>query len=145
MPLGINPIVHLRWAGVSGVDRLALGCSVAAATACNVFCLDNHLSDALATESLGADKVLALDGGEGVADGRQEQEDGSGDQGAATAEDAQELEDGHDAIGGGAQPVGGDLADEAIELFRGRTDAQQQRHLDEEDDKGGGAGGRSGC
>ena len=99
--------------------------------------LDDHLGDTLTAEGLGADKVLALGGGEGVADGGQRQEDGGGDQRAATAEDAEVLDDGHDGVGGGAHPVGGDAADEAIELGRGRADAEQEGDLNEEDDEGG--------
>lgn len=100
--------------------------------------LDDHLGDALAAEGLGADEVLALEAGEGVADGGQGQEDGGGDQGAAAAEDAEVLDDGHDGVGSGAHVVGGDAADEGVELLGGRADAEEEGDLNEEDDQGGG-------
>jgi len=49
---------------------------------------------------------------------------------------AEELDEGHDAVGGCAHVVGRDLADVGVKGRRGRADAQQERHLDEEDDGG---------
>lgn len=95
--------------------------------------LNNHLCDALSAQGLAADKGLTLDTGQEVADGRQEQEHSGRDQARLRADTADELDDGHDAIGGGAHVVGGDLANEVVELSRGRADAQQERDFDEQD------------
>lgn len=104
--------------------------------------LDNHLRDARAAEGLGADEVLALEAGKSIADGSQGEEDATGDERGRPSERAQENDDGHDEIDGGTDVVGGDPADEAVELARGRADAEEEGHLDEEDDEGEGPGGK---
>lgn len=100
--------------------------------------LNNHLCDALAAKSLAANKGLALDASEEVADGSQREEDTGSDKAGSIDDRAKELDDGHDGVGGGAEVVGRDLADEAIELAGGRADAEEQGNLDKEDEKGGG-------
>ncbi|KAL3962548.1 hypothetical protein ACCO45_004071 [Purpureocillium lilacinum] len=102
--------------------------------------LDNHLRDTLAAERLAADKGLALDAGQQVADGGEREEDTRGDEGAAAEGDADEHDGAHDAVGGRAHVVGRDLADELVKLGRGRADAEEQRHFDEEDQEGECAG-----
>lgn len=101
--------------------------------ACRTPCiaLDNHLGNTLAAEGLAADEGLALDAGKEVADGGQGEEDTSGNQAGCVDYGAEELDDGHDGVCGGAHIVGRDLADEAIEGGRGRADSEQQGNLNE--------------
>ena len=104
---------------------------------CSTGPLHNHLRDTLAAERLAADKGLALDGGEQIADGGKGEEDARSDQTRVGPNGAEELQDGHDAVGGGAKIVGRDGADGGIELARGRANAEQQRDLDEQNQEGG--------
>lgn len=100
-------------------------------------CLNNHLGDALATEGLGVDEVLATNASKEVAETGEGEEDTGGDQRRNGDEGAEELHDGHDNVGTSAHVVGGDLANEPVELGRGRADAEKQRDFNEEDDQGG--------
>jgi hypothetical protein len=77
-----------------------------------------------------------LEGSHEVAEGRRGEEDGGGDEARGARDDGQPLHDGHDAVGARAHVVTRDLADGGVKGGRGRADAQQQRDLDEEDDKG---------
>lgn len=100
----------------------------------------NHLRDARAAQRLGPDKLLVLDGGRQVAQGSKGQHDGLGDQRRRARDDAQPLDQAHDAVRGGAHVVGRDLAHVGVERARRRADAQEERDLDEHNDHGGGAG-----
>lgn len=50
-------------------------------------------------------------------------------------DDGQPLHDAHDEVDHRTHVVGGEAADEVIELVRRRADPEQERHLDEEDDE----------
>lgn len=79
--------------------------------------LYNHLRDTLTTQRLTADESLALDSREAVANCREEQEHTRRNQLRGRGRDAaQELDDGHDEVSGGAHPVGRDSANEGVEL-----------------------------
>lgn len=99
--------------------------------------LYNHLRNALAAQGLATDKGLALEGSEEVADGGQQQEDGRGNQAGGILDDAEELDETHDAVSGRSEVVGRDLADEHIEFRRGRADSKEERYFDEKDNEGG--------
>lgn len=99
--------------------------------------LYDHLRHALATERLGTDKGLSLDTRQQVARCRGRQHDGLGDQGRRAGDDAEPLDEGHDAVRGGAHVIGRDFADIAIEGAGCRTDAQKEGDLDENDDESG--------
>lgn len=99
--------------------------------------LDNHLGNTVTAEGLAADEGLATDTGEGVADRSEEEEDGSRDQARGDNQVAQELDNRHDKVGGGAEIVGRDLADKLVELAGRGADAQQQGNLNKEDEEGG--------
>ncbi len=106
--------------------------------------LHDHLGNALTAEGLAANKILAPDGGEEVADPGEGEEDARVDETGAAANGADELDGGHDAVGGSAHVVGRHPADRVIKGRRGRADSQEEGYLDEEDDEGGrsvGAGG----
>lgn len=95
--------------------------------------LDNHLRDTVATEGLATHERLALDTRQRIADRSEQQEDGRCQERRWRGPDtAQELDDGHDEIGGGAHVVGRDLANEGVELARGRADAQEEGNFDEQ-------------
>lgn len=96
----------------------------------------NHLSHTRAAERLGADELLVLDSGQEVAQRGGSQDDGFRDEGRGPRDDAEPLDESHDAVRGGAHVVGRDFAHVAIESARSRADAQQQRDLDEDDDEG---------
>ena len=50
--------------------------------------------------------------------------------------DGDPLYSAHDEVNSGAHIVGLKLANETVELGRGRTDAKKKRYLDEDDNKG---------
>jgi hypothetical protein len=101
-----------------------------------IFFLDNHLCDTLATEGLAAHKLLLFQSGQCIACSRKHQDHGRGDQAARVHDDAQPLDQGHDAVNGGAHIVGREAADEGIEFGGCRTDAQKERDFDEDEDQG---------
>lgn len=96
--------------------------------------LDDHLGNTSAAESLAANKGLAADSGEEVAESREHEEHGKNNQGAGSNSEADELNRRHDAIGGGAQVVCGNLSDKGVKLAGRGADAQQERDFDEEDE-----------
>lgn len=98
--------------------------------------LYNHLRHTCATQRLAADKGLALDASHKVASGREGEEHSGGNQARRARNDGEPVDNGHDGIGARAHVVRRDLADGGIEAGRGRADAQEQGHLDEEDDEG---------
>ena len=76
--------------------------------------------------------------GQQVKDGREQQEDGGGDQAGGRRQDqAEPLHQAHDAVHGGAHVVGAEAAHELVELGRGRADAQQEGDLEEDEDQAG--------
>lgn len=89
----------------------------------------------LPAQRLAPDEGLALDTSEQVAEGRDGEEDGGGDEAADAPEKAEPLGEGHGGVRGGAHVVGRHLADGRVEARRGRADPQQERHLNEEDDE----------
>lgn len=97
--------------------------------------LYNHLRNALAAERLAALELLALEAGERVEHRGQQQEDGRHNQARRHGPDADPLYGAHDKVDGGAHVVGAEFADKLIELGRRGTDAEEERYLDEDDDK----------
>lgn len=73
---------------------------------------------------------------EPVQDGRDKQDDRSGDERRRTGNDGQPLDNGHDQVGGSTRVVGLEAPDELVEFGRRGTDAQEQGDFDEEDDEG---------
>lgn len=98
--------------------------------------LHNHLCNSSTTEGLAPNERLALDARKQVTDAGSAQQDGGRDEGGGTRDDGEPLDEGHDAVGTGTHVVGRDLADGIIEGRRGRADAQEKGHFDEEDDEG---------
>lgn len=97
--------------------------------------LHNHLCDTSATKGLASNECLALESSKAVADGRERQENGSSNQTRAHNDDAEELDQGHDAVGTRPNVVGGNLPDELVELGGCRADPKQKRHFNEQDDE----------
>lgn|SRR5687768_14066017 len=104
-------------------------------------CLDNHLRDTLSTQGLAADERLALDTRSEVAECRQSEEHSGSNQSAGAVKQAEEDNDGHDGVGGGAHVVRGDLADGIVEFRGGWADAEEKGNFDEEDQEGEDTGG----
>jgi hypothetical protein len=99
-------------------------------------CLYDHLRNPRATECFAALECLSLEASERVEDRGEEQKDGSDNQAGGLGPDAYPLHSAHDEVDGRAHVVGFEFANEAVELGRGRTDAEEQRNLDEDDDEG---------
>lgn len=97
--------------------------------------LDDHLGNTSTAESLAANEGLAANSGQEVAESREHEEHGKNNQGAGGNSEADELNRRHDAIGGGAQVVCGNLSDKGVKLAGRGADAQQERDFDEEDEK----------
>lgn len=95
--------------------------------------LDNHLGHASAAESLAANERLAANSGKEIAQGSEQEEHGKDNQSAGSNREANPLNGGQDAVGGGAQVVRGDLADKGVKLAGRGADAQQEGYFDEED------------
>ena len=102
----------------------------------------HHLGDALSTQGLAPDEVLALDAGQRVEDGCDQQHDGGRDQARSSEWDADKLDDAHDQVDASAHVVGRHAADKGIEFGRRRTDPEEEGDLDEDEDKGRGSDGR---
>lgn len=64
------------------------------------------------------------------------QNNGLSNKRGSARDDAEPLDQGHNAVRGGAHVVGGDLAHVGIEGARGRADAQEEGNLDEDDQEG---------
>lgn len=101
-----------------------------------MFALHNHLSDAVSTKGLAANKGLASDSGQEVEDSRDGEYDGGGNQAGVAVEDTEEENDGHDSVRSGARIVCRDDTDGGIELAGGGADTEEQGNLDEQNDKG---------
>lgn len=97
--------------------------------------LYDHLRNTLSTQRLAALESLALEAGQRIENRRNQQEDGANNQARCLGPDADPLHGAHDKVYGGAHVVGAELADEGIELGGGRTDAEEERYFDENDDK----------
>ena len=97
--------------------------------------LDDHLSDALTTEGLAADELLPPKTGQGVEYGGDQQQHGGGHQTGRLDRGTAPLDEAHGQVDGRTHVVCRDAADERVESGRGRTYAQQKRHLDEDDDE----------
>ena len=97
---------------------------------------DHHLGGALSTQGLAPDEVLALDAGQRVEDGCDQQHDGGRDQARSSERDADELNDAHGQVDGRAHVVGCHPADEGIEFGRRRTDPEEEGNLDEDEHEG---------
>jgi len=93
---------------------------------------DNHLRNALSTECLATDELLLSQSCQSVAYSRQSQEDSCGNQTASIHYDAEKLNHGHHAIDCCSHVVGGESADESVELGRCRTDSKQERNLNKD-------------
>lgn len=102
--------------------------------------LHNHLRDTLATQGLAANKFLLCDGGKAIEYSRDQEEHGGGDQARRSADKTDPLDSAEDHVDGGAHGVGGEAADELIELGGGRADSEEEGNLYEEDHEGRGTG-----
>lgn len=96
--------------------------------------LDDHLCNALSTQSLATLESLTLETSERVEDGSEHQDHSSRDQASHPCGDASPLHSAHGGVQSGAQEVGLKLANKSIELGRSGTDSQEQRNFEEEDD-----------
>ncbi len=90
----------------------------------------------MTTEGLAADKRLATDSSQEIADGRESQDDGGRDQRGGLVDEAEVEYNSHGTVRAGAGVVGRDRADHGIELGGRGADAEEQGNLDEQDDEG---------
>jgi len=100
--------------------------------------LHNHLRDSSTAERFTAHELILPQSSNGVEATGEEQDHRGSDERGRMYGDADELDDGHDAVDGGAHVICAELADEVVELARGRADAEEERHFDEEDYEGAG-------
>jgi hypothetical protein len=98
--------------------------------------LYDHLRNTLSTKRLTALELLTLEPSERIEDGRDHQKDGRDNQARSHGPDADPLYDAHHGVDGGAHVVGAEFTDEGVELRGGRADAEEQRDLNEYDEKG---------
>jgi hypothetical protein len=101
-----------------------------------VHLLDNHLGYALSAQSLAALECLALETSKRIEDGGEGQEDGADDQAGRLRPDADPLYSTQHGVEPSTHVVRLDLTDEGIELGGRRTDAEEQRNLDEDNEEG---------
>jgi hypothetical protein len=87
------------------------------------------------TQSLASNESLTLDSSQCIEAGCDEQDDGSDDKTGCLHGDRNPLDDTHGKVDGGAHVIGLESANEGIKCRRRRTDAQEERDLDEEDDE----------
>jgi hypothetical protein len=97
--------------------------------------LHNHLCDTSTTKGLASDESLALESSKAIAESSKRQENGRCDQTRAHDNDTEELNDSHSSVGTCSNVVGGNLADEFVELGGCRADSKQKRHFDKQDDE----------
>ena len=97
--------------------------------------LDNHLSNTVTTQSLASNESLALDASQCIEAGCDEQDDGSDDKTGCLHGDRDPLDDTHGKVDGGAHVIGLESADEGIKGGGCRTNAQEERDFDKEDDE----------
>lgn len=97
---------------------------------------NDHLRDTLAAKGLAADKLLALQTSQRVEEGGDREDDGGGDETRRASYETNPLDSTHGGVHGGAHVVGGEAADEGIELGGCRANTEEERYLNEEDDEG---------
>lgn len=98
--------------------------------------LNNHLRKALATQCLAAHELLALQASQSVEESCNDEEHGGRDQARCAGKKTEPLDRTHDGIHRSAHPVGGEPANEGVELFGGRADSQQPGYFNKDEDKG---------
>lgn len=101
--------------------------------------LHDHLRNTLATKRLTSGEFLLLEPSQRVESGRNEQHDSGSDQARRVADQREPLDHAHSRVDSGAHVVCFEAADEAVEGFRGRADAQEERDFDEDEDESGDA------
>lgn len=100
------------------------------------WCLDYHLRDTVAAEGLAADKLLALQTSQRVEEGSDREDDGSRNETRGARYETNPLDSTHGGVHSRAHVVGGEAADEGIELGGSRANTEEERYLNEEDDEG---------
>lgn len=99
-------------------------------------CLDDHLRDTVAAEGLAANKLLALQTSQRVEEGGDREDDGSGNETRGSRYETNPLDCTHGGVHSRAHVVGGEAADEGIELGGRRANTEKERYLNKEDDEG---------
>ena len=98
--------------------------------------LYDHLRDTLSAERLAALERLALETSKRVEDGRKQQKECRDDQASHHGQQTEPLHNAHDQVDGSTHVVCLESANEAVEFGRRGTDAEEERYLDEYNDKG---------
>lgn len=96
---------------------------------------DNHLCNTLAAESLATHKLLALHTRKRVEGRGHDEGHGGGDQAGGAGDQTGPLDGAEDGVHASAHPVGREATDEGVEGGGGRADAEEEGHLNEEDDE----------
>ena len=91
---------------------------------CPSFVSNNHLRNTLPTKRLAIHECLPSNPGKEIAKCSNKQDNSGSDQGGNSRDDREPLDEGHDAVDGGAHVVGLEAADEAIEGGGGRADSE---------------------
>jgi hypothetical protein len=98
---------------------------------------NNHLRYTLSSKCLAVHECLSLDTRQQIQHSRDKKHNcGREEGGGVTCYQREPLHNRHDTVHRSARVVGLKTADEVVEFGRGRTDSQEQRDFDEEDDEG---------
>jgi hypothetical protein len=89
----------------------------------------------MTTQSLASNESLTLNTSQCVEGGCDKQDNGSDDKAGCLYGDRDPLDDTHGKVDCGAHVIGLESADEGIKRGRCRTDAQEERHFDKEDNE----------
>lgn len=101
---------------------------------------DDHLRNSLTTQGLAPNELLLRGPCERIEYGRDDKENGAGDQARRPFGKTDKLDTTQDGVHGSAHPVSCETADESVEFGRSGTDSKQEGDFNEEDDEGGGTG-----
>lgn len=97
--------------------------------------LDDHLRNSLSTQSLAANKVLALQSSQSIEESGNEKQDGGRNQTRCTGDKTDPLDGAHDGIHGRAHPVSGESPNEVVEFLRSWANPEQEGNLNENEDQ----------
>lgn len=95
----------------------------------------------MSTQRLTTHEPLPLHSRQRITQRSQRQHDRRGNQARRIQDQRQPLHYRHDGVDGGAHVVCFEAADELVELFGGRADAEEEGDFEEEDDEGADSGG----
>ena len=90
----------------------------------------------MSTKRLTAHELLLFQSCKGIANSCKSEHDSRSDQAAAGDDDAQPLDQGHDAVDSGSHVVCREASDERIELGGRRADTEEKGDFDEYEDEG---------